>query len=579
MYERPLSLDEIINRKKGAEISKPKFLSKKEREELTQKKKAEDANGKRQQELVSKRKRRVSSSSHNDEDLKVNVGTKKLFKGRTLNFEWNEEDDTSEDYQPLLRQDAKVDIDELGLEDKHWSKKSLEEMKERDWRIFKEDYSIVTKGSDIAHPLRSWKESKLQKKLLDVVEMLNFSEPTPVQRAAIPVALQNRDLVGIAETGSGKTLAYLLPLFSYILSIDPPCLIREHLEEGNMNRPLGLILAPTRELALQITKEADKFASCLELNVVSVIGGHKYEETVHSTRNGTHLVVGTPGRLLDSLERGLINVDKCYFLIMDEADRMIYMGFEKAIQSIMSYLPTADDLVSTRDSSFYHLKKRTTLMFTATITPRIEQLTKNYLSNPIHLVIGTTGSALDNIDVKLEYLAQTENSKDEVDPIRIQKLVKVLRNYAKKLGRYSTIIFANYKRVCDLVSYELDKNGIGENVVLHGSKSQESREKAIESFRSGKSRILIATDVAARGIDIPNVSLVVNFQMAKGIDEFIHRIGRTGRAGSHGFSVTFVDESDSDLFIHLKKFLQQGNKECPSFLMHHQAAKINYLRE
>lgn len=579
MYERPPSLDEIIKRSKGTEISKPKFLSKKEREELSLKKKSDDANSKKQQELASKRKRRAPSCSHNDETLKSNGDSKKAAKTKTLNFEWSEVDDTSEDYQPLVRQDGKVNMDDLGFEDKHWSEKSIGEMKERDWRIFKEDYSIVTKGSDIAPPLRSWEESKFQKKLLDVIEKLKFFEPTPVQRAAIPVALQNRDLVGIAETGSGKTLAYLLPLFSYILSVDFPCLVREHLEEGNMNRPLGLILAPARELALQITKEAEKFASSLGLNVVPIIGGHKYEETVHSTSNGAHVVVGTPGRLLDSLERGLINVDKCYFLIMDEADRIIYMGFEKAIQSIMSYLPTTDDLIRTRDSSFYHLKKRTTLMFTATITPRIEQLTKNYLLNPIHLVIGTTGSALDNIDVRLEYLPQAKNSEDEVDPNRIQKLVKVLRSYSQKLGKYSTIIFANYKRVCDLIFYELNKKGFNETVVLHGSKSQESREKAIESFRSGKTRILIATDVAARGIDIPNVSLVVNFQMAKGIDEFIHRIGRTGRAGSHGSSVTFVDDSDSDLFIHLKKFLQQSNKECPSFLMHHQATKINYLRE
>ncbi|KAJ5681934.1 Pre-mRNA-splicing ATP-dependent RNA helicase prp28 [Penicillium maclennaniae] len=305
---------------------------------------------------------------------------------RKFNFEWNTEEDTSLDYNPLYqhRHEANFfgrgrlagfgedvadsvarkyaqaletrDAESGGLRakeilemerrrreessrsqlDKHWSEKSLANMRERDWRIFKEDFNISTKGGGIPNPMRSWEESDLPRRLLELIDRVGYKEPSPIQRAAIPIALQNRDLIGVAVTGSGKTAAFLLPLLVYISEL--PRL--DEFEWRKNDGPYALVLAPTRELAQQIEIEARKFTAPLGFNVVSIVGGHSLEEQAYSLRNGAELIIATPGRLVDCIERRMLVLSQCCYVIMDEADRMVDMGFEESVNKILDALPS-----------------------------------------------------------------------------------------------------------------------------------------------------------------------------------------------------------------------------------------------
>lgn len=520
---RPISVESIV----GTSDAKPRFLSKKERQRLAEQRDAKTKRAAPAPMPRSKRQKPLPTLDHDEE----------------------------EEYQPLVRHDTRKHIDPLSNL-VSWSQKRLEDMTPRDWRLLRDDYNINVRGDDIPNPLRKWKESPLHPKLISLLSSLKYVEPTPIQRAAIPLALAQRDMVGIAETGSGKTLAFVLPLINYILSIDSDYLKLEHLRDDNHNKPLGLILAPTRELALQITKEALKFAEPLGLVVASIIGGHQYEELVHLVKDGVHIVVATPGRLVDSLERGIISLDKCYYFTMDEADKMIDMGFEKSLLTILTYLPQLDSLASSPDASILHIQRRVTLMFTATITPAIEKITRSYLENPGHITIGDPNEVLDRIDQHFEYTEETD------DAARIARVVKEL---GKRRGEL-VIVFANFKKTCETIAEELEAKGYN-NVVIHGSKSQDLRERALESFRDHHATVLVATDVAARGIDVPDVALVINYQMPKKFEEYIHRIGRTGRAGKSGASLSFVDDGDGEIYLPLRKFLNRGHKRIPDWLV------------
>lgn len=551
---RPVSVEDLILLNLAA--GKPKFLSKKQRLEL----KSKDA-----VKTPPPKRPKVSIDYGDDEPGFIEPKKKKVLKKYA--FEWDSEEDTSVAYQPLVTLEPQNTHHENIQREIHWSNKKLDQMTSRDWRIFKDDYNISSKGGNIANPLRAWdEEPKIPKSIVSILtEKLYYNEPTPIQRAAIPLAVSNRDVVGVAETGSGKTLAFVLPLLAYILNIETEYMRHEHTQEANHHKTLGLILAPTRELALQISKETKKFADVLGLSVVTIIGGHQYEETVHSIRNGVHIVVATPGRLVDSLERGIVSLEKCYHLTMDEADKMIDMGFEKSLQQILEYLPTSEKLQASIDSRIFRVQKRTTLMFTATISPAIEKITKNYLVTPGYLFIGNANELVDNIEQRFEYVGDAPAQKQEVDSRRFSKLVKILEQHAKK-GSFSVIIFANFKRVVEQLADDLAEKGYRDVAVIHGSKSQEAREVAIDSFRSKRATVLIATDVAARGLDVPHVSMVVNFQMTNKFEEYIHRIGRTGRAGQKGESFTFTDDGDKDTFVELKKFLVRGGNSVPEWL-------------
>ncbi len=515
---------------------------------------------------------------------------------KKFNFEWNAEEDTSPDYNPLYQARAETNfygrgrlggfaedladgvarkyakaIEERDHEsgsvrakemlemerrrkeeggrnslDKHWSDKKLEHMRERDWRIFKEDFNISTKGGAIPNPMRSWAESGLPKRLLDVVDQVGYTEPSAVQRAAIPIALQSRDLIGVAVTGSGKTAAFLLPLLVYISEL--PVLNEMTKNDG----PYAIILAPTRELAQQIEIEAKKFATPLGFTCVSIVGGHSLEEQAYNLRDGAEIIIATPGRLVDCIERRVLVLGQCCYVIMDEADRMIDLGFEESVNKILDALPVANmkpDSEEAEDAIVMsqHLggkdRYRQTMMYTATMPSAIERIARKYLRRPAIVTIGNVGEAVETVEQRVEFVAGEDKRK--------KRLLEIL---SSREFHPPIIVFVNIKRNCDAVARDI-KHGGYSSVTLHGSKTQEQREAALASVRNGTTDVLVATDLAGRGIDVPDVSLVVNFNMATNIESYTHRIGRTGRAGKSGVAMTFLGNEDADVMYVSRRWL------------------------
>lgn len=453
----------------------------------------------------------------------------------------------------------------ISWDDMHWSEKPLELMKERDWRIFKEDFSISSRGGSIPNPIRNWKESGLPKIILDMIEIAGYKEPSPIQRAAIPIGLQNRDIIGIAETGSGKTASFVLPMLVYISTLPP-------IDEHNKNDgPYAIILAPTRELAQQIEVETKKFSSPMGFVCVSIVGGHKIEEQAFNLRDGVHIVIATPGRLLDCLERRVLVLSQCAYIVLDEADRMIDMGFEETVNKLLDALPVRNQKPDTDDAENPVLMSkmiggkerfRQTVMFSATMPPVVEKLAKKYLRRPAIVTIGNAGQAVDTV-VQIVEMMNTEDKKRR----RLEELLNS-NNYSPPV-----IIFINQRRSCDALAKSLAR--IGWNAVtLHGGKSQEQREAALAQLRSGDADCLVATDLAGRGIDVADVSLVVNFNMAKNIEDYTHRIGRTGRAGKSGTAITFLTPEDTDVMYDLKQTISKSSiSKVPDWLKMHEAAQ------
>ncbi|KAI9814882.1 MAG: mRNA splicing protein prp28 [Thelocarpon impressellum] len=534
---------------------------------------------------------------------------------KKFNFEWNTEEDTSPDYNPLYAKRAETnfygrgrlggfaeDVAEGGAKnyaraleqqdtdagsararemlemerrrkedlgrsslDKHWSEKKLEHMRERDWRIFKEDFNISTKGGAIPNPMRSWAESGIPKRLLDVVAQVGYTDPSPIQRAAIPIALQSRDLIGVAVTGSGKTAAFLLPLLAYISELPP------FNEMTKNDGPYAIILAPTRELAQQIEIEARKFATPLGFTCVSIVGGHSLEEQSYALRNGAEIVIATPGRLVDCIERRVLVLGQCCYVIMDEADRMIDLGFEEPVNKILDALPVANEKPDTEEAEdaalmSKHLggkdRYRQTMMYTATMPSAVERIARKYLRRPAIVTIGNVGEAVETVEQRVEFVAGEDKRK--------KRLADIL---SSREFQPPIIVFVNIKRNCDAVARDIKHMGFSA-VTLHGSKTQEQREAALGSVRSGGTDVLVATDLAGRGIDVQDVSLVVNFNMANSIESYTHRIGRTGRAGKSGVAITFLGNEDSDVMYDLKQMLMKSDiSRVPEELRKHESAQ------
>ncbi|TFY82972.1 hypothetical protein EWM64_g1039 [Hericium alpestre] len=457
-----------------------------------------------------------------------------------------------------------------GYDDRHWTEKPLEEMKERDWRIFREDFSIAARGGNIPHPLRSWEESTIPKEILKVVEEVGYKEPSPIQRQAIPVGLQNRDIIGIAETGSGKTAAFVIPMLTFISKLPP------FTDEIRHLGPYALIMAPTRELAQQIESEARKFATPLGFKCVSIVGGRAVEEQQFNLREGAEIIIATPGRLKDVLERHVLVLSQCRYVVMDEADRMVNLGFEVDLTFILDQLPSETMAGEERgeamdvDGETMVRKGRTrvTTLFSATMPPPVERLARKYLKRPAIITIGEAGRAVDTVDQKVEFVAGEEKKK--------QRLLEVLNT-----GGYPSpiIVFVNQKKTADMVAKDLSRAGWNA-ATLHSGKNQEQREAALKSLRDGESDVLVATDLAGRGIDVQDVSLVINFQMANTIEAYVHRIGRTGRAGKQGTAITFLTNDDDEVMYELKQEISKSpvSKVSPE-LARHEAAQHKVSRE
>lgn len=584
----PPSLKELISLrkvdKKGGKgsIGKTKFLTKLQREKLEQEKINNKLHINNKVDQTTKTDYKPKSipfktagitsllDDENDKSDEFNTKPKNKLTNRTFKFEWDESEDTSKsgiDILPIKNTyDYSLDLpsrkrhknNEQIYQNLHWSKKPLDKMTDRDWRIFKEDFDITIKGNMKDNMIRNWKESGISAPIIDTLEKLHYTEPTPIQRATIPIGLKGNDIVGIAETGSGKTLAFLIPAISYVSNLPP---VR------SFESPYVLIIVPTRELAQQIEFESQKFMNHIHFNVASIVGGHSYDENIAKLEKGVEILIGTPGRLLDILDKKIIELNRCFFLIADEADRMIDMGFEKQVKGLIDQLPEGKTNPFPMGNG---TPKRTTMMFTATLTPTVESMMKSYLTDPITVTVGNTENAVETV------IQDTIQVPDDDG-----KKMDILKNILLGGKRYNPpiIIFVNYQKTCDIL-FEFLKSLNFRPIIINGSKAQSQREEAISRMKTGDADILIATDVAARGIDIANVSLVINYQMSKSISEYIHRIGRTGRAGNMGTAITFWNpETDSEVLYNLKSIISNSPvSKCRDDLKHNEYARSNQFK-
>lgn len=331
----------------------------------------------------------------------------------------------------------------------------------------------------------------------------NFITPTPVQAGAIPPALEGDDILATASTGTGKTLSFLIPMIDRLEAISQPS------NKAKKSPILALILLPTRELAMQVLEHYHKVCPALKNDAVLVCGGMSENNQLDELRRGPRLVVATPGRLEDYLRRKAISLKDVDMLVLDEVDRMLDMGFLPAIRRIVGALP----------------KDRQTLCYSATLDANIREIVKEYVNKPVRVEIGQTSKPSDRVELRLYVIMQD------------QKLAQLDKMLGEEEGSY--LVFSRTKHGADRIGRKLEK--LGHKVeTIHGDRSQNQRTAALKKFADSKARILVATDVAARGIDISHIAHVVNFDLPNGSDDFVHRIGRTGRAGKTGIATTFI---------------------------------------
>ncbi|KAL3643197.1 hypothetical protein CASFOL_014012 [Castilleja foliolosa] len=405
-------------------------------------------------------------------------------------------------------------------------------------------FPVEATGTDIPPPATSFSEIGFCAKVLtDNIRRCKYVNPTPIQRYAIPVAIAGRDLMACAQTGSGKTAAFCFPI------IDGIMLVKQQNKGffGNNIRmacPIALILAPTRELACQIHDEAKKFSHQTGVRVVAVYGGAPVVHQLRNLERGVDILVATPGRLVDMIERTRVSLKNIKYLALDEADRMLDMGFEPQVREIVQQMGMPPPGL------------RQTMLFSATFPAEIKRLASDFLSNYIFLAAGKVGSSTDLIVQRVEYVTDIDKRGC---------LVNLLRCHETNMKDTLTLVFVETKRGADTLESWLSRKGFP-STAIHGDKVQVERERALRSFRSGRTPILVATDVAARGLDIPHVAHVINFDLPRSIDDYVHRIGRTGRAGKSGLATAFFSEKNAPLAKELVQLMQEANQEVPIWL-------------
>ncbi|XP_058267279.1 probable ATP-dependent RNA helicase DDX4 isoform X2 [Hemibagrus wyckioides] len=400
-----------------------------------------------------------------------------------------------------------------------------------------DDILVDVSGSNPPKAIMTFEEAQLCETLNRNVAKSGYEKPTPVQKHGIPIISAGRDLMACAQTGSGKTAAFLLPILQHLMSNAAASSKFSEVQE-----PEVIIVAPTRELIYQIYLEARKFAYGTCVRPVVVYGGTNTGFSIREVLKGCNILCGTPGRLLDIIGRGKVGLSKVRYLVLDEADRMLDMGFEPDMRKLVN------------SSGMPSKEERQTLMFSATYPEDIQRLAACFLKvDYLFLAVGVVGGACS--DIKQLILQVTKYSKRE-------KLLELL----KTTGAERTIVFVETKRYADFIATFLCQEDVP-TTSIHGDREQREREKALSYFRTGRCPVLVATSVAARGLDMEHVQHVVNFDLPKDIDEYVHRIGRTGRCGNTGRAVSFFDpQSDTPLARSLVKVLSGAQQEVPSWL-------------
>jgi len=353
----------------------------------------------------------------------------------------------------------------------------------------------------------------LSKHVLKAIAKMGYSEATPIQSSAIPLIADGKDVTGLAMTGTGKTAAFALPLIDKINPADK-CI-------------QALIICPTRELAMQVSGEITKFlAFKKEVSVLPVYGGQPIERQMNALRRGVHIIVSTPGRLMDHINRRSISLKNVTCVVLDEADEMMDMGFRKDIEKILQSTPTT----------------RQTVTFSATMPTSVLQLIKKYQKNPELIQVSSPDAAADTVE---QHYYEVDN----------RNKVTLLKHILKNQNPYLSLVFCNTKYKVDEIAKRLQQHGILTES-LHGNVSQPKRNRVMKKFRSGDVQVVVATDVAARGIDVPNIDIIFNYDIPKDEKSYVHRIGRTGRAGKSGHAISFVSPQDAFSFRHVKRCIE-----------------------
>eukprot|EP01048_Picozoa_sp_COSAG05_P004528 COSAG05_NODE_248_length_12946_cov_85.003737_3_plen_794_part_00 len=375
---------------------------------------------------------------------------------------------------------------------------------------FKKEISVSVTwltGGSVPRPIRSFAQAGFPRQIMQAISKAGYDKPTAIQSQAWPILLSGRDVIGIAKTGSGKTAAFVLPGLTHLM--DQP-------ELEQHDGPIMVVLAPTRELAAQIYTETKKFAKAFGLKVGAVYGGMSKFEQFKLLKNGVEAVVATPGRLIDLIKMKGTNMKRCTYIVLDEADRMLNMGFEAQVRSIMDQVRP----------------NRHTAMFSATFRRAVEGLARDLLHEPVRVTIGSVGEANKDIEQVVEVLQNEE-----------AKWMWLVDNIDRMLDMGQVLIFRGSKDQCDAMSSKLQKASYNSNSI-HGDKDQRERDEIMKAFKSGHAPVLVATDVASRGLDIRGIKNVLNFDVARDIDSHVHRIGRTGRAGDKGHAFTLLDRNN-----------------------------------
>lgn len=402
-------------------------------------------------------------------------------------------------------------------------------MSDQEVAEYRKSLSIQVSGFDVSRPIKTFEDCGFSLPLMNAIAKQCYEKPTSIQCQALPVVLSGRDVIGIAKTGSGKTASFLLPLIVHIM--DQP----ELKKEG----PIGVICAPTRELAHQIYLDAKKFSKSQGIHVCAVYGGMSKLEQFKELKSGCEIVVATPGRLIDLLKMKALTMMRVSFLVLDEADRMFDLGFEPQIRSIVGQIRP----------------DRQTVLFSATMPRKVEKLAREILSDPVRISVGEAGMANEDITQVVHVIQSDE-----------EKLPWLLEKLPSLIDEGDVLVFASKKTAVDDIESQLALKNF-KVAALHGDKDQSSRMEILQKFKAGSYHVLIATDVAARGLDIKSIKSVVNFDIARDMDMHIHRIGRTGRAGDkEGVAYTLVTQKEARFAGELVHSLVAAGQNVPEEL-------------
>ncbi|KAM5544172.1 hypothetical protein V8D89_001832 [Ganoderma adspersum] len=408
-----------------------------------------------------------------------------------------------------------------------------------------DDIPVEATGAGVPDPVNAFTSPPLDPVLLENIGYARYTTPTPVQKYSVPIVAAGRDLMACAQTGSGKTGGFLFPILSASFSNGPLAPPVDQAPPGGYGRsrkayPTALILAPTRELVSQIHDEARKFCYRSWVRPAVVYGGADINQQLRQIERGCDLLSATPGRLVDLIERGRISLANIRYLVLDEADRMLDMGFEPQIRRIVQ----GEDMPG--------VQERQTLMFSATFPRDIQVLARDFMKDYVFLSVGRVGSTSENITQRIEYVEDQDKRS-------------VLLDVLQAHGTGLSLVFVETKRMADMLSDFLLSNNMPATSI-HGDRTQRERETALQTFRTGRTPILVATAVAARGLDIPNVTHVINYDLPSDIDDYVHRIGRTGRAGNVGVATAFFNRGNRNIVRDLLELLREANQEIPGWL-------------